>query len=139
MYMNLVSEKSGRFFRNYNVKAKRFTCQPMGRNMIASIPKFIANYLNLENPEQYTGHCFRRSAATVLADSGASMSTMKRQFRWRSSTVAEGYISQSKKYKMDVAKSLNISTDDSQSSDIYKKSEKNGLVISNCMNVVINF
>ena len=74
--------------------------------MIASILEFIANYLNLENPEQYTGHCFRRSAAIVLADSGASMSTMKRQFRWRSSTMAEGYISQSKKYKMDVAKSL---------------------------------
>ena len=70
MYVNAVSDKSGRFFNNFNVKSKSFSCQPMGRNTIAGIPKFMANFLDLETPEQYTGHCFRRSAATALADSG---------------------------------------------------------------------
>ena len=92
-----VSNKKGRLFQNYNAKSKRYSGQPMGRNMIGSVPKFIARYLELENPELYTGHCFRRSSATALADSGASMTTLKRQFRWKSDTVAEGYIDQKKK------------------------------------------
>ena len=52
MYVNAVSDKSGRFFKNFNVKSKSFSCQPMGRNTIAGIPKFMANFLDLETPEQ---------------------------------------------------------------------------------------
>ncbi|KAJ8909287.1 hypothetical protein NQ315_011363 [Exocentrus adspersus] len=35
------------------------------------IPKFTI-------PEQYTGHCFRRSSTSILADSGADLLTIKR-------------------------------------------------------------
>ena len=66
-------------FGNYNGKSKMFAGQPMGRNTIRGTPKFIANFLVLADPERYTGHCFRCSSVTVLADSGASLTTLKRQ------------------------------------------------------------
>ena len=88
-YYERIARKEGRFFRSFNVKSKGFTIQAMGRNGIGSIPKFIAIYLDLEHPETFTGHCFRMSAATALADSRASTSTLKRTFRWKSATVAK--------------------------------------------------
>ena len=82
----------------------------MGRNTIGAVPKFIASYLELDNADKYTGHCFRRSSATALADSGATLTTLKRQYRWKSDSVALHYVDQSKTHKMDVAKSLNVTT-----------------------------
>ncbi|KAF2895571.1 hypothetical protein ILUMI_10605, partial [Ignelater luminosus] len=52
-----------RFFLNY--QNQKCTRQPVGKNKFASIPKQIATYLHLKNPELYTGHCFRRSSATM--------------------------------------------------------------------------
>ncbi|KAI8431355.1 hypothetical protein MSG28_015894 [Choristoneura fumiferana] len=69
-YINLRPKdlEHNRFFLNYmNGKC---TKQPMGRHKIAAIPKVIAAYLNLPNAESYTGHCFRRTSATLLAESG---------------------------------------------------------------------
>ena len=76
-----------------------FAGQPMGRNTIGGTPKFIANFLGLADPERYTGHCFRRSSTTVLADSGASLTTLRRPYRWKSDTVAHSCIEQSKHHK----------------------------------------
>ncbi|KAJ8969893.1 hypothetical protein NQ317_013150 [Molorchus minor] len=39
---------------------------------------FVNNYLNLARPKTYTGHCFKRSSATVLADAEADITTVKR-------------------------------------------------------------
>lgn len=44
-------------------------------------------YFNL-----FLGHAFRRTSATILANTGASMETIKRHASWRSSSLAEGYI-----------------------------------------------
>jgi hypothetical protein len=64
-----------RFFLNYqNQKCAR---QPVDVNKLGSIPKQIAIYLNLKNPELYTGYCFRRSSATILVDAGGDMETLK--------------------------------------------------------------
>ena len=60
-----------------------------------------------------TGRFLRRSSATALADTDATLTTLKRQYRWKSDTVALGYIDQSKQHKMDVAKSLNVNIDSS--------------------------
>lgn len=46
-----------------------------------------------------SGHAFRRTSATVLANTGASIETLKRHGGWRSSTVAEQYIEDSLAYK----------------------------------------
>jgi hypothetical protein len=43
----------------------------------------------------YTGHTFRRTSATLLADSGADLLTLKRHGGWKSNTVAEGYVEDS--------------------------------------------
>jgi hypothetical protein len=54
--------------------------------------KCLANYLKLPNADMYTGHCFRRTSAIVIADTGADFETLKRLGGWRSSSVAESYI-----------------------------------------------
>ncbi|KAJ8977564.1 hypothetical protein NQ317_005412 [Molorchus minor] len=62
------------------------------------IPYKIANFLKLSNPKQYTGHCFRRSSTSILANAGADLLTVKRDGGWNSNAVAEGYIETSEEY-----------------------------------------
>lgn len=89
---------SGRFFVNY--QKGHCTRQFIGKNKIAQIPQEIAAFLKLPCPESYTGHCFRRTSATLLADSGATITTLKRHGGWKSDTVAEGYIAESVENKV---------------------------------------
>ncbi|XP_024876295.1 uncharacterized protein LOC112457459 [Temnothorax curvispinosus] len=81
-YINLrpKNAQTSRFFLNY--QNGKCTNQPVGINKFGKIPTIIASYLQLANPQSYTGHTFRRTgrlSATLLAD-------------WKSNTVAEGYI-----------------------------------------------
>jgi hypothetical protein len=69
--------------------------QAIGSNTIGAIPHAIAAYLGKTNPKEYTGHCYRRTGATILANSGLSLLELKQAGGWRSSTVAEGYINES--------------------------------------------
>jgi len=85
--------QSDRFFLNY--KNGKCTKQVIGKNKIGNMPKEIANYLNLPDPQAYTGHSFRRTSATLLADSGGDITTLKRHGGWKSSQIAEGYIEDS--------------------------------------------
>lgn len=96
--------KTDRFFLNYQ-KGKCYK-QVIGKNKISGMPKQIAKYLNLPNCEQYTGHCYRRTSATLLADSGANLTTLKRHGGWKSSTVAEGYIEDSIQNKTKISNQL---------------------------------
>lgn len=82
-----------RFFINF--QKGKCTPQPIGRNKFLSTPKQIANFLHLEDADNYTGHSFRRTSATLLANSGADLLTLKRHGGWRSSSVVEGYIEES--------------------------------------------
>ena len=82
-----------RFFLNF--RNGKCTNQVIGRTNFLDGPKRIATFLKLDNPSSYTGHSFRRTSATMLADSGADMLTLKRHGGWRSSKVVEGYISES--------------------------------------------
>ncbi len=45
--------------------------QPLGNNTCGNIPRRIAEFSSLQNPAEYTCHCFRRSSASLLANSGA--------------------------------------------------------------------
>lgn len=93
-----------RFFIRYvNGKCVK---QVIGINKIRNTPKEIATYLKLSEAESYTGHCFRRSSATLLADSGADFASLKRHGGWRSSTVAEGYIEESIEKKIVISNSI---------------------------------
>lgn len=51
--------------------------------------------MKLDDADRYTGHSFRRTSATLLADSGANITTIKRHGGWRSDAVAERYIEDS--------------------------------------------
>lgn len=112
-YLNIVKKyqalrpdnlSTPRFFLNY--QKGKCTRQVIGRNKFAAMPKEIALFLKLDNPEQYTGHCFRRTSATLLADSGANLTTIKRHGGWRSDQVAEGYIEESVENKSKITDSI---------------------------------
>lgn len=93
--------QTNRFFINYQ-KGKCLR-QVIGKNKMSNIPKEIATYLNLPNPNLYTGHCLRRTSATLLADSGANLTIIKRHGGWKSSKVAEGYIEESVENKTKIS------------------------------------
>jgi integrase len=93
-----------RLFLNY--KNGKCSTQPVGVHTFGKIPSKIATYLGLENPAEYTGHCLRRSSATLLVDAGADVTTLKRHGGWKSSSVAEGYIEESLENKIQTAKRI---------------------------------
>jgi len=52
----------GRIFRYLQFNKKlglHGTDKPIGENVLRNCGKEIANYLNLENPNKYTGQCWR--------------------------------------------------------------------------------
>lgn len=85
--------KTNRFF--LSIRNGKCTQQVIGINKIGNMPKDVAMYLKLPNVELYTGHSFRRTSTTILADSGADILTLKRHGGWASDKVAEGYIEES--------------------------------------------
>lgn len=69
-----------RFFLNY--KNGVCTVHAVGKNRFGSMPREIATFLQLEDADQFTGHCFRRSSAGVLARLGGNMTTLKCHGDW---------------------------------------------------------
>lgn len=55
-----------RFFLTY--KNKQCTAQPVGKNTLGSVPTVIAKYLQLDNANEYTGHCLRRTSSMLLVE-----------------------------------------------------------------------
>lgn len=64
----------------------------IGKNTIKKVPKIVAKFNGDPHPEKYTGHCFRRTAVTLLLESGASSIQVKHFGKWRSESIAQGYI-----------------------------------------------
>lgn len=87
------------------------TKQFVGIHKIGGIPRKIATFLKLENSETYTGHSFRRSAATMLAENGGDLLTLKKFGGWKSSAVAEQYVEESVVKKIKISKQLFNSTE----------------------------
>lgn len=96
-----VDANIDQFFMNY--QRGKCTKQVVGINKFGKIPSQIAEYLKLENPSSYTGHCFRRTSATILVDAGGDLMALKRHGGWKSSTTAEGYVDDSLKNKTSTA------------------------------------
>jgi integrase len=101
--------KHDRFFLTY--RGGKCTQQPVGVNTIGGIPKKVATALGLSEPANYTGHCFRRSSASLLADAGADVHTLKRHGGWKSDNVAEGYVETSVQNKKIIAMKIMGSSD----------------------------
>ena len=52
------------FLNNYSQERKiasafKFEKAPIGKETLADTGKEVAQFLDLENPDHYTGHCFR--------------------------------------------------------------------------------
>lgn len=91
------------FIRYTNGKCN---AQVVGVHKIGQIPSLIAKYLELPNSQAYTGHCYRRSSATLLANTGADMRIIKSHGGWKSSTVAEGYVEDSIENKKQISNAI---------------------------------
>lgn len=78
--------------------------QVMGKHSIAQIPKNVARFLNLPDPDSYTGHSYRRTTTTVAANAGFTVTELKRLMGWKSDRVCEGYIQNSVAYQRSLSK-----------------------------------
>lgn len=165
-YVNLRNViQNERFFLQW--RHGKLHNQALGYHSISGFPKKIATFLKLSSVETFTGHAFRRTAATILADNGADVLQLKRLGGWKSSSVAEGYVESSMENQTKTAQMLSlpetpscstISTAISTSSQIIKpsanevplqdititnQSQLEGIKISinayNNSNLVINF
>ncbi|KAJ8912179.1 hypothetical protein NQ315_006146 [Exocentrus adspersus] len=124
-YANLrpTDIQESHFFLNY--QREKCTKQAVvGVNKFGNIPKLIANYLHLglakrklntkfcqpylhlKDPNLYTGHCFRRSSATILVDAGGDITALKRHGGWKSTAVAETYIDESITNKIEISNKI---------------------------------
>jgi integrase len=71
----------GRIFRDYNTKKCMFQKPIVGKNPIADYPHRIAKELGLPHAKGFTGHAFRRTGATILADAGSTTKNLMRHGR----------------------------------------------------------
>lgn len=138
--------KDTRYFFKY-AKGKSVK-QFVGIHKFGTIPQEIAAYLKLPHIREYTGHCLRRTSATLLVNSGGDITMLKRHGGWKSSTVAEGYIEDSMATKTSICEKnlTNVGTDTeiNQTSNLINVSRKTGeeekgrILIQNCSNFTIN-
>jgi integrase len=108
MYKAQVPHPEGRLFRWF--QDGKFTKAPLGKTTITGVPRTVAAFLCLENPNMYTGHALRVTSATVLADEGANSLALKRHGRWKSEAVAEEYLRESKHVRCEAASMLSGSS-----------------------------
>ena len=80
--------------------------QHVGKNKIGQYPRIIASFLCLLNVEKYTGHAFRRTASTWMADSGVDVINLKRFGGWKSDATAQSYVAESKAIKRSLAEKI---------------------------------
>lgn len=97
-----IGEKTNRFFINY--KDGRCTNQPVGIHKLSKIPHTVAKFLQLDEPEKYTGHSFRRTSASIVSNHGGDSDRLQNHGGWSSSKVAKAYVESSVNYKKDTEK-----------------------------------
>ncbi|KAJ8981342.1 hypothetical protein NQ317_015983 [Molorchus minor] len=128
-------------------KAGKCSSQPVGKNTMGKIPSVVASYLKLPDVADvacYTGHCLRRSLATLLADAGVDITTIKRHAGWKSTTIAEGYVENSIENKTKIANQVLVGTTTSAITKTVNVSESNpsflpsNINFENCTNVTFN-
>lgn len=69
--LRLKKTETDRFFVNFH--GGKCTVQVIGRRRFCSMPKQIASFLKLQEPNLYTGHVFRLTAASLQKDVGSNI------------------------------------------------------------------
>lgn len=126
--------------------------QAVGMNSIGKVPKDIAQFLGLPEPCKYTGHCFRRTSATLLVNGGGDITQLKKHGGWKSTNVAEGYIDECLTNKISTSEKILGATPtinkspiiveaiNSEHNPIHLPSETSSqIVIKNCENFTFTF
>ncbi|XP_063990678.1 uncharacterized protein LOC135169535 [Diachasmimorpha longicaudata] len=105
-YRNIVKKylslrPSGFERKNLFIKYSKGQChrQVIGIHAIAKFPKQIATYLDLANPNTFTGHSFRRTGATIAAEAGVDFMALKKLGGWKSSSTPHRYTHSTQKQK----------------------------------------
>ena len=92
------------FLQNWNVKARK-RIQKSGDNLVKNLHKNACKILKI-SLENYKTHCWRRSAATNLADRVVSFINLKQHSQWKSDAVVEGYMGIHQKGKRNVSTTI---------------------------------
>ena len=91
------------------------------------IRKLIAKFLKLNDPDSYTGHCFRRSSTILLADAGGHFLDLKSHSCRRFSSIAESYVENSVTQKMVTNRKILTNSDNYNVTSAQMSSNKNNL------------
>ena len=59
-----------------NGKPSKFQNQPIGDKYLKNVPREMAIFLGLKNPERYKSHTMRHTAACFAAENGATIPQM---------------------------------------------------------------
>jgi integrase len=81
------------------VRNGKMTGQPHGKTWFSNLAKEAAVSLGLSDPESYTGHTYRRSAATAAAERGISQQRLQEAGRWSHEKTARSYVETSSRGK----------------------------------------
>jgi hypothetical protein len=110
---NKKNIREGRFFRYLQLskctrKMYVSTAKPIGINVCAAVGKDIATFLNLPNPERFTGQCWRGTASTFLADHGHTAAQIRAVTGHSSEKSLQVYVDNSNIQKLATASSLSL-------------------------------
>jgi len=75
------------------------TNKNVGKNTLAESPRIIALWNEREDWESFTSHSFRRTAATRMAENGATILDIQIAGGWKSEKIARRYVEKSNKTK----------------------------------------
>lgn len=112
-----AGRRVGRFFRKLSTTREgtiKSTEQVIGKETAAKYGKRIAHLLHLSEPNTYTGHTWRRTSITFMANSGLSLAQIKSVSGHKSDTVVQGYID----------KSMHMQTTTAQSREVRPRSDE---------------
>jgi len=123
---------NGNFWVKYDEKLNKFVNSTIGIHILATWTQLLAKDLGLPNWQDYTSHSMRVTSATVLADSGASSTNLKRHGGWASESMAESYVRQSKAAKLEVANMLSGQFSNSPISTTTSSSLSSSSSFTNC-------
>lgn len=137
-----INDRKGRFLR-YIVNGKGSN-RPVGKNKVSEYPGFVASFLGL-SPSGYSGHCWRRTAATILAEADVSVIQLKLAGGWKSDQVCQRYIEETKSEKLQIASRLSFFQDECTTTtskrkiDEVSESPPINISMSNCTGCTLNY
>ena len=89
--------------------------QPLGKDWFYKYPQEIAKFLNLPDPDSYSGHSICGTGTTIYANTRCSLLQLKKYGAWKSDKTAEIYYKDSEKQRVDTAEAITNEIDQSQS------------------------